>query len=78
MIIEVFKEGNNVAYETSSTICSCTYFKEHQAPCHHILYIRMNDETTPIFDMDLFNSRYFKIEEVDMQPMDYSINHFSV
>ena len=45
---------------TSLTSCDCSFYKEHQVPCLHIMFVRNNDGVVPTFDISIFDTRYYR------------------
>ena len=64
MLEETYHDGTKVRYSSSNMSCNCSSFKQFQAPCVHILYIRelenLTDENFNIFSMETFNERYHR------------------
>ena len=56
--------GGSKTYGTTLTTCSCTIFLNHQAPCSHILFLRMQSGEPEIFSNDLFHQRYHRNESL--------------
>ena len=61
-VLEKFKDSEQKVYRTTSLKCSCTFHVEHQAPCRHIIFLRTLDEDCDIFDIDMFNPRYHRVD----------------
>ena len=57
------KIGEKV-YRTTLTECNCTYRTQFQAPCRHIIFVRLSEcatvDETEIFDVGIFNARYHR------------------
>ena len=64
MLEETYHDGTKVRYSSSNMSCNCSSFKQFQAPCVHILYLRelenLTDENFNIFSMETFNERYHR------------------
>ena len=61
-VVERFSSGENI-YHATSTSCDCTYSKEYQSPCRHIIFQRSEVENIHAFDKDLFHPRYHRCED---------------
>ena len=59
---ETYSDGSKVKYDASDISCSCSAFKNFQAPCIHILFIRerasTTDENMDIFKVENFHERF--------------------
>ena len=67
-VVETFSNGEEKAYFTTPSSCSCTFFANYQAPCSHMIYTRqidsIEDSERPIFDKHIFNTRYHRNKEL--------------
>ena len=62
---ELFKSNDSKVYLTIQVSCNCTFSMENRAPCHHILFLRKDDDNVLMFDKDLFDIRYLRNELVE-------------
>ncbi|XP_077297381.1 uncharacterized protein LOC143919071 [Arctopsyche grandis] len=64
-VCENFKDGTNKIYYTSSENCSCSFWKQYNVPCRHILFVRTERkiDTFP----ECFHNRYLKQDNIDEQ-----------
>ena len=65
-VTEVFNDGAAKVYKATSTTCDCTFYKEHQAPCYHVMFLRTNYDNISTFDASIFHARYFRSREEDI------------
>ena len=49
LVIESFGESEKSYLATSST-CNCSYYKEFQSPCTHVIYMRSEVENVQTFE----------------------------
>ena len=59
---ETYGDGSKVKYDASDISCTCSAFKNFQAPCVHILFIREIASTTDenMFKVENFHERYHR------------------
>ena len=59
---ETYRDGSKVKYDASDISCTCSAFKNFQAPCVHILFIREIASTTDenMFKVENFHERYHR------------------
>ena len=71
---EEYRPGNFKTFETTSSLCQCEFYVAHQAPCHHILFLRrldeIADESNVVFKKELFHPRYFRKDLRDVLDAD--------
>ena len=61
LVIESF--GESESYQATSSTCNCTYYKEFQSPCIHVIYIRSVLENLQTFEKQIFHMRYHRSED---------------
>ena len=87
---ETYSDGSKVKYDASDISCSCSAFKNFQAPCIHILFIRerasTTDENMDIFKVENFHERYhrrknllevFNRDDEDLMDREEAINQIA-
>ena len=52
-VIETFKDTEKI-YITTKTSCNCSFMKEHQSPCRHVIFLRTADEESDVFSLDRY------------------------
>ena len=60
-VIEKFSANKSRTYQTGLDSCTCSFFLNHQAPCAHVLFLRLSS-SEEFFTKDLFNPRYLRSE----------------
>ena len=60
-VIETFKDTENI-YMTTKMSRNCSFMTEHQSPCRHVIFIRIADEESDVFSLDIFNKRYHRVD----------------
>ena len=60
-IQEKFTDDSKKTYTTTSTSCTCSFYKNHQFVCKHVLVFRRHS-SLPDFSIELMHSRYHKLE----------------
>ena len=58
-VTEQFSGGKFRTYQTKLDGCSCSFFANHQSPCAHLLFLRMQ-RSVELFSVDLLHSRYLR------------------
>ena len=61
--------GGSKVYSTTLESCDCMFVYNHQAPCSHILFMRVKDPNVPVFSPELFHKRYLR-ESMSLQSLD--------
>ena len=56
-VLEVFNDNASKLYMCDETTCTCTYYKEHWVPCHHVLLTREKNGLS-VFSIECFDWHY--------------------
>ena len=75
-VIETFKDTEKI-YITTKTSCNCSFMKEHQSPCRHVIFLRTADEECDVFSLDIFNKRYHRVDHSNSTENDELIGNVS-